>query len=135
MTDEKISRRNSIIFKSGLFLAAMVLLLLFLPKESENHYTYEMNRPWTYSLLTAPFDIPVKLDSVSAKAVRDSIDRVFEPVYKRDLTIERTMVADYARRLSSTAGLDLTQNERNRLLSEVKKIYDNTMEIFHAITK
>ena len=125
MTDEKISRRNSIIFKSGLFLAAMVLLLLFLPKESENHYTYEMNRPWTYSLLTAPFDIPVKLDSVSAKAVRDSIDRVFEPVYKRDLTIERTMVADYARRLSSTAGLDLTQNERNRLLSEVKKIYDN----------
>ena len=56
MTDEKISRRNSIIFKSGLFLAAMVLLLLFLPKESENHYTYEMNRPWTYSLLTAPFD-------------------------------------------------------------------------------
>ena len=125
MTDDKISRRRSIAFKTGLFAVAMVLMLLFLPKDSENHYTYEVNRPWTYSLLTAPFDIPVRLDSVSAKAVRDSIDRVFEPVYGRNTALERDMVADYARRLASTPGLDLTQAERSRLLSEVKKIYEN----------
>lgn len=125
MTDERISSRRNIIFKTGLFVVAMVLMLLFLPKDSENHYTYEVNRPWTYSLLTAPFDIPVRLDSVSAKAVRDSIDRVFEPVFQRDLTLERNMVSDYARRLNSTPGLDLSPSERNRLLAEVRKIYEN----------
>lgn len=124
MDDISRSRWRDITIKAGLFIGALVLILLFLPRESENHYTYEVNRPWTYTLLTAPFDIPVRMDSVRAKAVRDSIDRVFEPVYTRNEAIESTMLAEYAKRLTpATAGVDIKAAERTRLLNEISNLY------------
>ncbi len=108
------------------FIATTAIILYFFPKEAENNYSYEINRPWTYSLLTAPFDLPVHLDSISAQAVRDSIERSFEPVYERDVVAENTIVAEYASRLNGMSEeLALTPAERNKLLDEIRKIYQN----------
>lgn len=112
-------------FKLVTFVASAVLLLTFLPQEDENHFTYETNRPWSYPLLTAPFDIPIHLDSIKAQAVKDSIDRNFQPVYYRDLTTEKTSISAYASRLNNATAINLTPLERNALLNEIKKIYDN----------
>lgn len=123
MNDKNKNRTRSIVIKSALFLGSLILMLLFLPKESEHHYTFEVNRPWTYSLLTAPFDIPVKLDSVRAKAVRDSIDRTFEPVFVRDEALEERMISEYTNRLNTTPGLELTAHDRTRLLAAMQQLY------------
>ncbi len=125
MEEKSKSRLRDITVKTGLFLGALVLILLFLPRESENHYTYEVNRPWTYSLLTAPFDIPVRLDSVRANALRDSIDRSFEPVFTRSIEAETRMLTEYSARLAKIPATELTQSERSRMLAELKKICDN----------
>ncbi len=116
---------KNILFKLVTFVASAVLLLTFLPQEDENHFTYETNRPWSYPLLTAPFDIPIHLDSIKAQAVKDSIDRNFQPVYYRDLTTEKTSISAYASRLNNATAINLTPLERNALLNEIKKIYDN----------
>lgn len=116
---------NSITVKVLLFLASAAIILYFYPKEAVNSYTYEVNRPWTYSLLTAPFDIPIHLDSVSRQHVRDSLDRRFEPVFVRDIEVEKTVVSEYASLLNRMAPrLQLTPTERNRLLGELRSIYD-----------
>ena len=125
MDNDRKSSLRGIFIKVSLFVVATVLVLLFLPKESENHYTYEVNRPWTYSLLTAPFDIPVRLDSVRAKAVRDSIDQTFEPIYVRDESVETRMINDYSERLRTAQGIDLTRSEAAALLAQLHKIYDD----------
>ncbi len=116
--------QNSLI-KWALFIFAIALTVYLLPKDNGHHYNYEVNRPWAYSLLTAPFDIPVHLDSVRAQAVRDSIERVFEPVYYRDANLEKTAVSQYANRLNLARNLELTPLERNQLLAEVKAIFEN----------
>lgn len=117
--------KNTAAVKAVLFVVSTAIILYFFPKEDVNAYTYEVNRPWTYSLLTAPFDIPIHLDSLSRERVRDSIDRRFEPVYQRDREIEKTVVSNYASLLNKMAPhLDLTPTERNRLVSEVKSIYE-----------
>lgn len=119
--DGKVSRH----YVRWIMLAVCVALVAyFLPRNSEHRYIYEENKPWNYSLLTAPFDIPVRLDSVSARRVTDSIDAVFEPVYTRDLTAEKLSVADFAKRLEGT-NTGLTPGERNKLLAELRRIYDN----------
>lgn len=116
---------NIVVTRILAFVAASAIILYFFPKETENSYTYEINRPWTYSLLTAPFDLPVHLDSISAQNVRDSIERTFEPVYERDMQAQQTIIAEYASRLAGMSDqLDLTPAERNRLLNEVRQIYD-----------
>ena len=108
-----------------LFLIVVSVPVYFLPRSAENHYTFEEGRPWSYALLTAPFDIPIHLDSLSAAKVKDSIDANFEPVFTRDLTAEKTIISDYTTRLNATNDLDITPAQRNQIIKEIRKVYEN----------
>lgn len=120
---------RKILYMVGMTVVATVLLVLCLPRESQNKFNYEINRPWTYSLLTAPFDIPIHLDEASAKKQKDSIDNNFEPVFVRDLTLEKTNLAEFATRLNSDTetadGAVLTPAQRNELVSRMRDIFEN----------
>lgn len=119
-------RKN--LYVIGMTVVAIVALVLCLPRESNNKFNYEINRPWTYSLLTAPFDIPILLDEASAKELKDSIDDNFQPVFVRDLTLEKTNLAEFATRLNNdkeTAdGRVLTPAQRNELVNRMRDIYE-----------
>lgn len=119
LTQRKISLRVL------LFVAAVTLIVYFLPRTDKDHYIYEVNRPWSYALLTAPFDIPVHLDSASMALVKDSIDMHFEPVYVRDLAAEKTLISDYTMRLNSTPGLNITPAQKNQIIKAIREVYDN----------
>lgn len=109
----------------ALFIASLFLLVYFLPRTDKDHYIYEVNRPWRYALLTAPFDIPVHLDSISAARVKDSIDAAFEPVYKRDVAAEKTIISEYTTRLNTTEGLGITPAQKNQIIKAIKQVYEN----------
>lgn len=108
-----------------LFIIVVSVTVYFLPRSAENHYTFEEGRPWSYALLTAPFDIPIHLDSVSAMKVKDSIDANFEPVFTRDVTAEKTIISDYTTRLNSATDLNITPAQRNQIIKEIRKVYEN----------
>lgn len=117
--------RSKITLRSLLFLAAVALVVYFLPRTDKNHYIYEVNRPWSYALLTAPFDIPIHLDSVSASLLKDSIDSHFEPVYVRDIAAEKTLISDYTTRLNSAKDLDISPAQKNQIIKVIRQVYDN----------
>ena len=116
--------RQQITLRVLLFVAAVSLIVYFLPRDDKNHYAYEVNRPWSYTLLTAPFDIPVHLDSVSAALVMDSINTHFVPVYKRDLAAEKTLISDYTTRLNA-ADLNITPDQKNQIIKAIRSLYDD----------
>lgn len=125
MINFKDNRSEGSSWIKWLMLAAAVILVAYcLPRDNKNQYNYEENRPWAYSLLTAPFDIPVRLDSVSAQMVKDSIDRTFEPVYQRDYAADKTVVAEVSNRLESNPAVNLTPGERNQMISLIRKVYE-----------
>lgn len=104
-----------------LFIVSCVAIVYFMPRADENFYSYEVSRPWSYPLLTAPFDIPIHLDSVSARQMKDSIDSSFEPVYKRDRDREHTMVNEYTARINKAQGLP--SNAKHKIINELNKVY------------
>lgn len=125
MKTNDTSDRLSQWLRWGVFAAAVFLTVYFLPRSDGRHYSYEVNRPWSYSLLTAPFDIPVYLDSVSARQLRDSLEAGFEPALKRDLNTEKNVIASFAGRLNSPdTHITLSPLERNAILAKVKGIYE-----------
>lgn len=75
---------NATILKIAVALTASVIVLLLIMKGDHQNYSYELNQPWRYPLLTAEFDTPIMRDSVSAQFMRDSIDRAFIPFVIRD---------------------------------------------------
>ena len=82
-----ISKRANL-FKILLFVAAAAVIAYFFPNDNNREYVYKVGKPWSYSLLTAPFDMPIFLDSATVKAKKDSIDKAFVPIFKIDRTVE-----------------------------------------------
>lgn len=117
----KFSRKN--VVRSLFFVVAIALISYFIPRESDQDFNYTIGRPWTYPLLTAPFDIPVNLDSASAAKQRDSIDRAFVPVFKRDDGVVRKNLGNLSAALSRTGQVSA---ELNRSIVEaVEQMYSD----------
>lgn len=89
------------IVRFALFLGAVVLIVLSLPKTDRHSYIYEQNQPWRYPLLTAPFDIPLMPDSLTVKSLKDSIDRHFVPFVIEHLDISSRNIEEYKKSLGS----------------------------------
>lgn len=86
LTSKKIS--NRII----LTILAILVIVWFYPHRNINHFIYEEGRPWNYAQLIAPFDIPIHPDSATVRAVRDTLDARFVPIYKFDSTVIDSIV-------------------------------------------
>lgn len=72
---------KSLIQKLLIAVAAMVLIVWFYPHDRSTNFHYEQGRPWNYAQLIAPFDIPIHTDSATVRAMQDSLNQAFRPVY------------------------------------------------------
>ena len=91
-----------------LTIAAVVIIVWFYPHRNVSQFVYEQGRPWNYAQLIAPFDIPIHPDSVTIKAVRDTLDLRFVPIYSDSKRTVDSIIAElpqssagYASRLAS----------------------------------
>ena len=103
--------------RAATFVVATLLVVLFLPGSDTQRFSYEENRPWTHSLLTAPFDIPVFRDSTTVREMSDSIRDSFVPVFKRN----HQVADDMKQRINGLS--ELPQSERTRLRTLVDRLY------------
>ncbi|MBD5218013.1 MAG: HDIG domain-containing protein [Bacteroidales bacterium] len=71
------------LLRAALIAVSLTVILLILPKADHQSFTYELNQPWKYPLLTAPFDMPILRDSASLTSLRDSVNHHFVPFAKR----------------------------------------------------
>ncbi|MDE6651646.1 MAG: HDIG domain-containing protein, partial [Paramuribaculum sp.] len=117
--------KKSAYVRWAVFLVSTILILYFLPRKDGREYTYEVNRPWSYSLLTAPFDIPVYMDSIRAGHVMDSLETRFEPVYYRDPNIEKNALSQFTSRLNVESEVSLSPLEKNALTAQVRKAFEH----------
>ncbi|MBO5444976.1 MAG: HDIG domain-containing protein [Muribaculaceae bacterium] len=95
---------NKTVLKVGVALASSILVLLLMMRGEHQNYSYELNQPWRYSLLTAEFDIPIMRDSVSSKHMRDSIDAAFVPFVVRDSRISSRSIDRFAKIIEHHVG-------------------------------
>lgn len=76
-------KKRDFFLKLLMLVGAPAVIMLLLPHNDVQDYVYEENQPWRYPLLMADFDMEVKRDAESAQRMRDSIDRNFLPIIKR----------------------------------------------------
>ena len=118
---QKIGKTNLV--NVAMLLCAIVVVSFFFPSEGKFSYEYEQGKPWGYSLLTAPFDMPVVMDSITAKNTKDSIDARFAPIYERDSQIEKVNIS----RLSIALDKDslVTPRMKYAIIDKVRDVYAN----------
>ncbi|MCM1377934.1 MAG: HDIG domain-containing protein [Prevotella sp.] len=101
-----------------LFVASAICVAL-LPHADHQSYSYELNQPWRYPLLTAEFDMPILRDSLSAKRLHDSIDANFIPFVRNNSLASAEVVARFHRSTADT----LPPQEQARIEKLIREVY------------
>lgn len=104
----------------GLLIAATAVILFLLPHADKQSYSYELNQPWKYPLLTASFDTPILRDSATTTMLRDSIDKSFIPFVERNATVQKNNLERFA----NTAAGKGTSAEISQLDALLKTVYN-----------
>lgn len=108
--------KKKIILKILLVIAAVAAIVAALPRTDRTTFSYEEGQPWRYTLLTAPFDIPIYLDSVTYKNMTDSVNANFSPY----VFTHRFTQADVNKKLEE-AGIEVVKI--GQLSSLITKVY------------
>lgn len=129
---KKIKSRLSIPL---LFLIATVVIIYFIPRENKFSYTYTVNRPWPYGLLTAPFDFHVQKSEGQIELERDSVMNTFQPYYTENADIEKEVIG----RLEDEAKKDDIPDEYvsyiKSKLAQIYKVGIISAENFEIVNK
>ena len=81
------------LFRIAIFIIVAIIIGYFYPENYDKDYKYTIGKPWTYSLLTAPFDMPIMPDSATVEHKTDSINKAFIPVCKVNQNTENEVIA------------------------------------------
>lgn len=109
--------------QTTIFVIATILIVWLMPRTSTSAYLYEVNRPWNYKLLTAPFDIPIQLDSIAAKNLCDSIDETFIPVYARSQNNTDQIITQATQALQKVDGVNTST--RNKVINALNQLLND----------
>ncbi|MDE7160927.1 MAG: HDIG domain-containing protein [Muribaculaceae bacterium] len=119
MDTKRLMPSRLTVMRTLLALASVALLLWLTPRADHQSFSYELNQPWKYPLLTAEFDMPIMRDSASARVMRDSIDAKFVPFVERKAEVAEQVRA----RLDKALAEHDAAGERQRVLALVAAAY------------
>lgn len=103
-------------------MAAVIIISLALPRKTGHQtFTYEVNKPWLYPMLTAPFDIPKELDNDTKARVKDSVEANFLYIYRRDHNIEQQQQHAMAQAIAANHAIPATT--QYRLINAISQVY------------
>ena len=91
MIEYKKTKKINVI-NSLMLVCGIIVVSFFFPRTGKFNYEYEQGRPWAYSLITAPFVMPIYMDSLTVASTKDSINARFAPIYVRDSKIEKSNI-------------------------------------------
>lgn len=78
------------LFKFGLFLCVVVIILQLFPSQNSFNYKYEIGKPWTHEVISAPFDFPIYKSEEQIQKERTDILKSYVPYYQIDVTAANT---------------------------------------------
>ncbi len=126
--------KRTFLLRIGLLLAATAIVLLVVPRADHQSYSYELNQPWKYPLLTAEFDTPILRDSTSIRQMRDSIEANFIPFALKD----ETTAESHLERFSTSVRPDVSAQEASLLTRLVEETYSDGIaspELYNQIKR
>jgi putative nucleotidyltransferase with HDIG domain len=89
LKNRKRSSYKDLIYKTLIFLATVAVIVNFLPRSGKFNYQFDIDKPWKYGLLTAPFDFPIYKDESLVKQEQDSIMKFYQPYFLYNQKLEQ----------------------------------------------
>lgn len=91
-------RHKDLIYKILIFITVVSCITYFLPRESKFNYQYEINRPWRYGQLIAPFDFPIYKNE---KAIQLETDSLIKQDYRPYYSLNKSLTDSVLQKIDS----------------------------------
>lgn len=117
------------------FIATILVIIYFLPREGKYKYTYTENRPWQYGLLTAPFNFHIHKSDNQIKAEKDSILLSYQPYYLVDVDVAKKASSQFGQNARAMSVPSEYISYVNKKLSEVYKAGIISAEDYDKVQK
>ncbi len=113
---------QNILFKLAVFIAAVIIIVIFLPSEKEFNYKFDLHRPWQYGQLIATFDFPIYKGEDVIKKEQDSLMTLYKPYYQKNNNVEIAQIHNLSIFLNKKA--TISENYKKYLLQTLKAVYE-----------
>lgn len=93
MKNFKLKRRahGKQIYQGLLVVISTLIIVYFMPRSESVDFVYEINKPWLYKQVIAPFSFPIYKSDSLMRHEQDSIKHAFIPYYKMNETVKIKM--------------------------------------------
>ena len=121
----KLYQNNTIIYKVILFLVATTAIVYLFPKGGQFKYDFSNGQLWKYDNLYAPFDFAIQKTTEEIAKEKKEVALNSKLYFLQDFDVEKTVNANYKRRISLIKESDSLSIEEVMRLSEIgQKIID-----------
>jgi len=121
----KLYQNNTIIYKVILFLVATTAIVYLFPKGGQFKYDFSNGQLWKYDNLYAPFDFAIQKTTEEIAKEKKEIALNSKLYFLQDFDVEKTVNANYKRRISLIKESDSLSREEVMRLSEIgQKVID-----------
>lgn len=133
-----LSLRKSTIFKTFLFLVALILIVQVFPKKAKFKYEFQKGKPWQHETLYAPFDFSLKKSDEQITAEKRAIEEKSVVYYKKDTTVFQISQVKFDDRKNQYFR-NISQEKKEKLFSKgadfLKFAYQNGVMISSEYVK
>lgn len=81
------NKKLNTFLKALTFVGTIAIIAYLLPTQNTFKYHFELGKPWSYDLITAPFDFPVYKDEAIVRKERKEVLNQLIPFYTLDTTL------------------------------------------------
>ena len=86
---------HDFLVRLSIIIGTVAVIVIAMPRDSQNYFHVEQGKPWKYADFTAPFDFPIYKSETRIKQEQDSILSHHEPYYQYDKSVENDAVSRF----------------------------------------
>lgn len=116
--------KKDIWYRIGITLAAIALVVYFLPRDNRTRYQFDMGHPWRYSPLIATFDFPVYKSDQVIRHEQDSVMHFYEPYFEHNTKTGENYIQLFQDNYRKTLHAIMPESYRRVIQNRLKHVYE-----------
>lgn len=110
-------------YRIGITIAAIAIVVYFLPRDNRTRYQFDLGHPWRYSPLIATFDFPIYKPDHVIQHEKDSMLKFYEPYFEQHTITGETNLQRFQDNYRQTLHSIMPEYYRRIILNRLKYIY------------
>lgn len=123
--EKKNLNARDIFYRICVGIAAILLVVYFMPREGRSAYQFDLGRPWRYSQLIATFDFPIYKSDELIKKEQDSVMHLFEPYFEINQSVEEEQVAKFRKDFAQMEKSGIPYYYKGYIEQKLRMLYQN----------